>query len=79
MIPICWIEPEHWAGGLFTQDDGLLMEATRRQRSGQPFAGVIYAHQRNITVRQCLDDLELLVKVSEPEELANRVVFLPLK
>jgi predicted nuclease of predicted toxin-antitoxin system len=64
---------------LFTQDDDLLMEATRRQRTGQWFAGVIYAHQRNITVRQCIDDLELLAKVCEPEELANRVVFLPLK
>lgn len=64
---------------LFTQDDDLLMEATRRQRASQRFAGVIYAHQRNITVRQCIDDLELLAKVCEPEELVNRVVFLPLK
>ena len=64
---------------LFTQDDDLLEEATRRQRSGQPFAGVIYAHQQNITVRQTIEDLELIAKVWEPEELANRVLFLPLK
>ncbi len=29
---------------LFSQDEGLLAEATRRQRSGQHFAGVIYVH-----------------------------------
>lgn len=64
---------------LFTQDDDLLHEASRRQRVSQPFAGVIYAHQQNITVRQTIEDLELLAKVCEPEEMANRVVFLPLK
>lgn len=64
---------------LFSQDDDLLQEATRRQRAGKPFAGVIYAHQQNITVRQSIEDLELLAKACEPEEMANRVVFLPLK
>lgn len=29
---------------LFTQDDDLLAEATKRQRAGIPFYGVIYAH-----------------------------------
>lgn len=59
---------------LFSQDDDLLMEAARRQRLGQAFAGVVYAHQQNITVRQTIEDLELLAKVCEPEELANSVV-----
>ena len=64
---------------LFTQDDDLLNEAALRQRSGKAFAGVIYAHQQNITVRRSIEDLELLAKACEPAELANRVVFLPLK
>jgi hypothetical protein len=64
---------------LFTQDDDLLQEAARRQRRGQHFAGVIYAHQQNITVRQTIEDLELLAKVCEPHELESRVLFLPLK
>ena len=64
---------------LFTQDDDLLQEAARRQRRGQAFAGVIYAHQQNITVRRTIEDLELIAKVCERDELANRVVFLPLK
>jgi predicted nuclease of predicted toxin-antitoxin system len=64
---------------LFTQDDDLLAEATRRQRAGLEFLGVVYAHQENITVRQTIDDLELLAKACEPEEMTNCVVFLPLK
>ena len=64
---------------LFTQDDDLLNEAAARQRRGKQFAGVIYAHQQNITVRQTIDDLELIAKVCEAEELANRVTYLPLR
>jgi hypothetical protein len=64
---------------LFTQDDDLLEEATRRHRGGQRFAGVIYAHQQNIAVRRTIEDLEIIAKLCEPEELADRVLFLPLK
>jgi len=64
---------------LFTQDDDLLNEAAKRQRTGRRFAGVIYAHQQNITVRRTIEDLELIAKACQPEELANRVWFLPLK
>ena len=64
---------------LFTQDDDLLCEAAARQRRGQQFGGVIYAHQQNITVRHTIDDLELIAKACEPEELENRVVYLPLR
>lgn len=64
---------------LFSQDDDLLNEAATRQRSGVPFAGVIYAHPQNITVRQTIEDLELLAKACEPEELANRITYLPLR
>ena len=64
---------------LFSQDDDLLVEATRRQRIGRPFAGLVYAHQQSITVHQCIEHLELLAKACEPMELENRVVFLPLR
>ncbi len=63
---------------LFTQDDDLLREATHRQRTGKPFAGLVYAHQQNITVRRTIEDLELIAKACDPPELANRVLFLPL-
>lgn len=63
---------------LFSQDDDLLAEATKRQRSGQHFGSVIYAHQLGITIGKAVNDLELLAQVGTPEEFANRVEFLPL-
>jgi predicted nuclease of predicted toxin-antitoxin system len=64
---------------LFTQDDDLLREAAHRQQVGRIFAGVIYCHQLNATVGQCVDDLELITKVTQPEEWVNRLIYLPLK
>jgi len=64
---------------LFTQDDDLLREARFRQQSGIRFAGVIYAHQLNVTVGECIEDLEIVAGASEPAEWINRVEYLPLK
>jgi predicted nuclease of predicted toxin-antitoxin system len=63
---------------LFSQDEDLLAEAKRRQVEGISFVGVVYAHQLRITIGRCVQDLELIAKASEPEELANRVEYLPL-
>ena len=63
---------------LFTQDEDLLAEAKHRQVEGIPFGGVIYAHQLRITIGRCVQDLELIAKAGEPEDLANRVEYLPL-
>ena len=63
---------------LFSQDEDLLAEATRRQRSGQPFAGVIYAHQLGITIGRAIADLELLAQAGTPADFTNRVEYLPL-
>ena len=64
---------------LFSQDADLLREASSRQRRRQHFSGLIYAHQLFTTIRQCIDDLELLAKVNEPSDFADRVEYLPLK
>jgi predicted nuclease of predicted toxin-antitoxin system len=63
---------------LFSQDEDLLIEARRRQVEGIPFVGVIYAHQLRITIGVCVRDLELIAKAAEPQDLANRVEYLPL-
>jgi len=63
---------------LFTQDDDLLTEAAARQDRGIPFSGVIYAHQMRVSIGACVHDLELIAKVGEAEDVANRVQFLPL-
>ena len=63
---------------LFSQDTDLLREAFLRQQQEQPFAGVIFGEQRSLTIGRCIDDLELIAKVYDPADIANRVEFLPL-
>jgi len=63
---------------LFSQDEDLLAEARKRQREGVFFSGVLYAHQRHITIGDCMRDLQLIAEAAGPEDLANRVEFLPL-
>jgi len=62
---------------LFTQDDDLLVEGVRRQRSGETFRGVIYAHQ-DVPIRVCIDDLDLIAGACELAEYQDRVEYLPL-
>lgn len=63
---------------VFTQDEDFLRESHRRQAAGEAFVGVVYAHQLNVTIGQCVADLELIAKVYEPEDMTNRVEYLPL-
>lgn len=52
---------------IFTRDDDLLAEATRRQRASIAFAGVIYAHQMRVNIGQCIHDLHLMAECLMPE------------
>jgi len=61
---------------LFSQDEDLLREGALRQRTGTPFAGVIFAPQ-SLPVARCIEDLELIAMAGRPEEFANAVRFLP--
>lgn len=63
---------------LFTHDDDLLVEATKRQQEDIPFGGVIYVHQMGMTIGVCISNLELISNAGEPEDLLNCVQFLPL-
>ena len=63
---------------LFTHDDDLLVEATRRQRGGRVFGGVVFVHQLHLSIGACVRDLELIAKVGESGDLADRILFLPL-
>jgi hypothetical protein len=63
---------------MLTCDDDLLVEAARRQRTGQPFAGVIYVYQFGMSIGHCVRDLEIVAKAGAPDDYANRVEYLPL-
>ncbi len=64
---------------LFTQDEDFLTETAQRLRNGEPFAGVIFGRQSEVTIAQYIADLELLAKACEPEEVTNRLQYLPLR
>jgi predicted nuclease of predicted toxin-antitoxin system len=64
---------------LFTRDEDFLLESANRLRTGKPFPGLIYAHQMRVTIGRCVNDLELMARVCEPSEMANRVEHLPLR
>jgi hypothetical protein len=63
---------------LFTQDEDLLQEAARRQMTGIPFDGVIYAHQLRVPIGICIRDLEIIAAVATPDDLRGQVIFLPI-
>jgi predicted nuclease of predicted toxin-antitoxin system len=62
---------------LFTFDSDFLQEAAVRQARGQAFSGVILQGQ-GVELGQCLEDLELICKIYEPSDIADRVEYLPL-
>lgn len=62
----------------FSRDDDFLRESTKRQRTGEGFAGVIYAHKLYVSLGECIADLEYLANVGVEQEFSERVYFLPL-
>jgi predicted nuclease of predicted toxin-antitoxin system len=63
---------------LFSRDDDLLVEASRRQRVGMVFSGVIYAHQLKVSIGDCIRDLELIAQAATADELSGQILFLPV-
>ncbi|HEX8680667.1 MAG TPA: DUF5615 family PIN-like protein [Ardenticatenaceae bacterium] len=63
---------------LVTQDKDFLAEGAYRQKNGVPFAGIVYMHLMRVPLSTCIDELETIAMVGEPEDLLNSVQFLPL-
>lgn len=63
---------------LFTCDDDFIVETARRQKKGIFFHGVIYVHPLRVSIGACINDLEIIAKVGEAEDLLNEIQYLPL-
>lgn len=63
---------------LFTRDQDLLAEAAKRLRAGTSFATVIFARQLDVSIGQCVMDLEIISKSGQSEETLGQVIYLPL-
>ncbi len=63
---------------VFSRDQDFLREAAIRQSADKQFVGVIYAHKRDVSIGQCVQDLDLLAIAGTPDDFESRVYFLPL-
>jgi hypothetical protein len=63
---------------LVTHDKDFLFETTLRLRTGRSFAGVVYSHQRRLSVGELIENLEILVHTTTQEEWIDRIGYLPL-
>ena len=65
-------------GRVFVSNDrDLLAIAHRWQRQNRPFPGLVKIRQQDILIGTMIDDLELITKAMEPDEMANRIEFVP--
>lgn len=62
---------------LYTHDDDLVKEAMRRIQAGIPFSGVVYSHQLRSPIAQCIEDLEIIAKITDSEELNGLLAYIP--
>jgi predicted nuclease of predicted toxin-antitoxin system len=63
---------------LFTFDEDFKKETTRWQGMGRDFTGVIYIHLHKVRIGRCIEDLETIARVMEPDAVRNRIFYLPL-
>ena len=61
---------------IYAEDDDFLSEAAGRQLTGTPFIGVVYAHPLQVSIGQCVRNVEIIAKLGTVGEFANRVEFL---
>lgn len=62
---------------LFSQDQDFLLEAARRQRTGDEYSTVIYAHQCE-PIGDCVRDLEIILEAATAEDVCNGLLRIPL-
>lgn len=63
---------------IMTHDIRFLAMAENWQRLGRPFCGLIFAHLMQVSIGQCVHDLEIIAKATDPRDWVSAVVRLPL-
>jgi hypothetical protein len=64
---------------LYFYDDDHFSEIHRWQRDGRSFPGAVHVAQTKLSIGEQIEELELIAKAAEPEELRGRVTFLPVR
>jgi hypothetical protein len=73
------IETPEFRAKIGSQDQDLLDIAREWQHIGQSFKGLVFSAQQGVSIGQCVEDLELLAQCYTEAEIANQVIFLPLR
>jgi hypothetical protein len=63
---------------LVTHDIHLQAMAEAWQQQRRPFCGLIFGHLMQVSIGQCVKDLEIVAKATDPEDWVGAVVRLPL-
>jgi predicted nuclease of predicted toxin-antitoxin system len=63
---------------IVTHDHDFLKLAAAAQREARDFPGVVFCVLVNVSVGTLLDDLELIARALSPQDIANRVIRVPL-
>ncbi len=63
---------------LVTNDEDFTVIAASWQAAGRSFAGIVYMTRQQIPYGKMIEDLQLIAEAYSPEEMANRVEYLPL-
>ncbi len=61
-----------------TFDEDFLAIANDMQKIGESFNGIVYCHLLKVTIGECIKSLELISQIYSPDEMMNRVEFLPV-
>jgi hypothetical protein len=59
-------------------DEDFLAEAARRLAGAISFSSVVFARPQEITIGQCVRDLEVIARIASPDDQKNQVIYLPL-
>lgn len=63
---------------IVTHDIRFLAMAENWQRQGRQFCGLIFAHPLQVSIGQCVRDLELIAKATDRDDWVSAVLRLPL-
>ena len=63
---------------LMTHDIRFHAMAQNWQSQGRPFCGLIFGHLMQVSIGQCVKDLELIAKATDPADWVSAVLRLPL-
>ena len=61
---------------IFTHDDDFLKLSAKYIAQGKKHSGVIYSHQKDYSIGECIRRIKLIVDVLSPEEMRNHIEFL---